>query len=130
MARNTRNRITLEQLPDAINSILNEYKDEILNNIPEITERVGKAGVKALKSESQSKFNGNTYWKGWKATSERTRMGANVTIHNAKLPGLPHLLEHGHAKRNGGRVEGRTHIAPVEKKLITDYERKIINDLS
>jgi len=123
-------KVTLEELPSAINKILDEYAGDILSNLPEITERVGKKGVTAVRNSSKSSFNGDKYYKGWRSLSERTRMGAKVTIYNAKLPGLPHLLENGHAKRNGGRVPGKAHIAPVEKKLVDEYERKIINDLS
>lgn len=127
MARNR--QISLEQLPDAIEQILNEYKGEILSNLPEITNQVGKKGVQALKNSAKNTFNGKKYASGWRSQTERTRMGATVTIYNGKLPGLPHLLEHGHAKRNGGRVEGRAHIQPVEEKLIKEYERKVIHDL-
>ena len=123
-------RITLEQLPAAVDEILKEYTNGITDSLPEITEKVGKAGAKAVQSAAKSKFNGKKYASGWRTNIERTRAGANVTIYNSKLPGLPHLLEHGHAKRGGGRVEGRVHIAPVEQKLIAEYERKIINDLS
>lgn len=128
MAKNR--RISLEQLPEAIDEILSEYSGQILSNLPEITDKVGKKGVQALKSSAKNKFNGKKYAGGWRSQTEYTRMGATVTIYNGRLPGLPHLLEHGHAKRNGGRVEGRAHIQPVEEKLIKEYERKIINDLS
>ena len=123
-------KVTLQQLPDVLEEILKEYEGHILTNIPEITERVGKEGVKALKSEARSKFNGKKYANGWRSVSERTRMGAEVTIYNSRLPGLPHLLEHGHAKRGGGRVEGRAHIKPVEKELIKKYEKDVVNEIT
>lgn len=123
--------VTLEQLPDAIKAILDEYEGEITRNIPEITERVGKEGVKAVRNSAKAKFNGTgKYAKGWRTDIERKRLETNVTIYNAKLPGLPHLLENGHANRNGGRTPGRVHIAPVEEKLVKDFERKIENELT
>lgn len=121
--------ITVDQLGAEIKKILDEYEDEITENIPEITTRVSDIGVKALKSSSKRAVKGNKYWKGWKAEIFRKRMETTGIIHNAKLPGLPHLLEHGHAKVGGGRVEGRVHIAPVEQKLIELYEKEIINEI-
>lgn len=123
--------VTLEQLPDAIKAILDEYEGDITKNIPEITERVGKEGVKAVRNSAKNKFKGTgKYAKGWKTDVERKRLVTTVTIYNAKLPGLPHLLENGHANRNGGRTPGRAHIAPVEEKLVKDFERKIENELT
>lgn len=123
-------KVTMEQLPGAIKEILDQYEGEINRFLPEITEEVGKTGVKALRTSAKQKFNGKKYAGGWRSVSERNRYGATVTIYNGRLPGLPHLLEHGHAKRGGGRVDGRAHIAPVEEKLITDFEKKVEHDIT
>lgn len=123
-------KVTMEQLPEAIKEILEQYEGEINRFLPEITEEVGKTGVKALRTSAKQKFNGKKYAGGWRSVSERNRYGATVTIYNGRLPGLPHLLEHGHAKRGGGRVDGRAHIAPVEEKLITDFEKKVEHDIT
>ena len=65
------------------------------------------------------------YAEGWTSRVETDRLSATGTIYTGKLPGLPHLLEHGHAKRGGGRVPGRVHIAPVEKILESAFMRAI-----
>lgn len=123
-------KVTVEQLPAAIKEILDEYAGDIQKNLPEITDTVGKTGVKALKTSAKEKFNGKKYAAGWRSVTERNRFGATVTIYNGRLPGLPHLLEHGHANRGGGRTEGRVHIAPVEDKLITEFEKKVEHDIT
>jgi len=126
--------ITADQLPAAVEKILNEYLDDVTSNIPEITERIGKEGAKAVRNEAKKKFGTNKkkpykYAKGWRNRTEKQRMTTTSYIYNAKVPGLPHLLEHGHAKRGGGRVAGKLHIEPVEKILIEKYEREIEHEL-
>ena len=118
-------KVTIDNLDSAISKILDEYGDEVKQNVDEITKRVGKAGVQALRSESRAQFTGTgKYARGWSVDVDVKRYGTVVTIYN-KLAGLPHLLENGHAKRNGGRVEGRPHIAPVEQKLIQQMENEV-----
>ena len=123
-------KVTMEQLPGAIKEILDEYAGEIYKFLPEITDEVGKTGVKALRTSAKQKFDGKKYAGGWRSLTERNRYGATVTIYNGRLPGLPHLLEHGHANRGGGRTEGRVHIAPVEEQLIEEFEKKVEHDIT
>lgn len=117
-------KVTIENLDIAIQNILQEYEDDVSANLDDITRKIGKTGVQALNNASKSTFKGNKYNKSWTSTTEKGRLYTTVTLYS-KMPGLPHLLEHGHAKVNGGRVEGRAHIEPVEQKLVTEYEREV-----
>lgn len=123
-------KVTIDNLAYEIEKILDEYGDEVKQNMDEVTKRVAKSGVQVLRAESRAKFGGTgKYASGWTVTTEKSdRWGSTQTIHN-KVAGLPHLLEHGHAKRNGGRVAGRPHIAPVEERLIQQFTEGIERNL-
>ena len=106
--------------------ILEEFRDDVDKNMNEAIKKVTKAGAKQVKANARSTFGGTgKYAKGWTSRFENGRLTAQGTIYNSSVPGLPHLLENGHAKRGGGRVAGREHIAPVEQEL----EETIIKEL-
>lgn len=123
-------KIPIDRLSAEINKILTEYGEEVQENVEEAAQKVTKAGAKAVKGNAQSTFKisknkKKNYAKGWTSTFETGRLSSQGIIYNKDLPGLPHLLEHGHAKRNGGRTDGRPHIAPVEQKLIEDFVKAV-----
>ena len=131
----SRRKVTLDTFSTELKKILDEYADEVTENVQEVTKKVARKGAQAVKNESLNTFKDvhlkkGRYGSGWTSTVETGRLSAQGIIYNKKYPGLPHLLEHGHAMRGGGRVPGKAHIAPVEKKIVEMYEKEIIHDLS
>ena len=53
-----------------------------------------------------------------------------MTVHSKNRYQLAHLLEKGHAKRGGGRVSGKSHIAPAEENGVQLFEKLIEEALS
>ena len=53
-----------------------------------------------------------------------------MTVHSKNKYQLAHLLEKGHAKRGGGRVAGKLHIAPAEENGVQMLENLIEEALS
>lgn len=118
--------ITADNLSSEIAKIMDKYAVEVNGHVKEAVSAATKAGVKAVKSGAEANFGGSgRYAEGWTSRVETDRLSATGTIYNGKLPGLPHLLERGHAKRGGGRVPGRAHIAPVEQILESAFMRSI-----
>lgn len=108
-----------------INKILEDYGDKVADNIKEVTKKITQQGAKAVKANASNSFKGTgQYAKGWSAKTEEDYFSATGIIYN-KTPGLPHLLEHGHANRGGGRTPGRVHIGNVESDLIREFEQAV-----
>ncbi|HFU6931482.1 TPA: HK97 gp10 family phage protein [Streptococcus agalactiae] len=116
-------KIGLDDLTSVIEKELTTYAKETIETMREVVEEVTDDAVDTLTVTSPKRR--GKYAKGWKskATTD-TNTALTKTIHN-RTPGLTHLLEYGHAKQNGGRVEVRKHIAPVEKKAIQSFEDKL-----
>jgi hypothetical protein len=128
------NSVGLDKFALEIEKILEEYQDQIDEGIADAVEAVTKAGVKAVKAAARSNFKKGKgqYSSGWTSKVEKGRLETTGFIYNGKVPGLPHLLEHGHAGRNGTRVgatEGREHIKQVEEMVNKEFEQKVVRSI-
>lgn len=122
-------KIPVDKLTQEVDKILSEYGGDVQGNLNTIVGQMSKKGAQTLRQQSKNTFGGTgKYAKGWTSTVETGRVSAQGTIYN-KSPGLPHLLENGHALRGGGRTPGRPHIKPVEEALVREFESKVKSKL-
>ena len=117
--------IKIDQLAAEIAKELAKYSQEVVEMVNVSSEKVGKEAVKQLKQTSPKKT--GKYAKSWTMTTERAVGQPHRRIVHAKAPHyrLTHLLEHGHAKVGGGRVEGRPHIRPAEEMVIEKFVKEV-----
>lgn len=124
--------ITPDQLAAALEDILDLYGEDITGHTKEAVRAAAKKGTQALKSVSKATFGTvkeqkRKYADCWTVKYEDGGLYELAILYNNK-PGLPHLLEHGHVLRGGGRsgyVQGRVHIEPVEEELVNNFERAL-----
>ena len=102
----------MNDLTKQLEASMLQYSGLIGENIAAALEDVGKQAASRLRSESPKRT--GKYRRGWTVIVEKKAGNVSVTVHNKQYR-LTHLLEHGHKTRNGGRVSGQPHIAPVEE---------------
>ena len=117
--------VSVDQLAVEIAKGLAEYSQDVVEKVNISSERVGKSAVKRLKETSPKRY--GKYAKSWTMTTEKAIGQPDLRIIHAKAPHyrLTHLLEHGHAKRGGGRVEGKPHIRPAEEMVIQEFVAEV-----
>lgn len=122
-------KVPVDKLDAAIKGILRDYGNEIAGSMNEAVKKVTREGVKTLKAESRQKFKTHSdqkpYYRGWTSRVETGKRSAQGVIYNKDVPGLPHLLEYGHANRGGGRTPGRVHIQPVNDKIVESFLKEV-----
>lgn len=117
--------IKIDKLADEIAKELAKYSQEVVEKVNISSEKIGKEAVKQLRQTSPKKT--GKYAKSWTMTTEKEFGQPHRRIIHAKAPHyrLTHLLEHGHAKVGGGRVEGKPHIRPAEEMVIQEFVREV-----
>ena len=121
-------KCTIDNLAKTIMEGLQEYADLASEDVKTAVRKAGK-NVKADIAANAPKRTG-AYSKSWTVkTQKETANSLEVVIHSKNRYQLAHLLEHGHAKRGGGRVAGTPHIAPAEEKAIKELEQEITRKL-
>ena len=121
--------IEVDRLAKAVSDQLKEYSELTADVMKTAVKKAGNTVKKDI-GENAPRKSGD-YAKSWR--TKKTRESTNeleVTVYSPSRYMLAHLLEHGHAKRNGGRVQAIPHIAPAEEKGMEQLEEDIERSLN
>ena len=119
-------KVSIDQLADAVNEQLQEYNKLSAEVVKAAVTKAGNAVKNDIGANAPRKS--GRYAKSWRTKkTKETSTELQVTVYSPTRYMLAHLLEHGHAKRGGGRVRAIPHIAPAEEAaeetLRKDIER-------
>ena len=117
--------VSIDEMDSAIMEELEKYAELASDDL--------KAAVKAsVRKDIQAGAPVDTgkYKKSWSVKNvHEDSESIDLVVHSRNRYQIAHLLEHGHAKRGGGRVAAKPHIAAAEQrgneKLVTTIEQKL-----
>ena len=117
-------KVTIDGLADAVMKELDEYSKVIDEDMRKAVSKAGQTVRKEICANAPKRH--GDYAKSWSTKKTRqTSRSLEVTVYSRNRYQLAHLLEHGHAKRNGGRTRAQVHIAPAEQNGIRQLEEDI-----
>lgn len=125
-------KVTVDNLANAILKEFENYVDVTEEAVDKGVSETAKEAVKELQNAHPSGSGQYGSWdksynKGWTVMQTKTdkRYHKKATIHNKTDYQLTHLLEKGHALKNGGRTRAFEHIAPVAEKCEDELLKNI-----
>ncbi len=116
--------IRIDELSASITQELADYSQEVTDGIKEDVRATAQECLSEVKAHAPALT--GSYKKGWKVKKlHESQSDIRVVIYNKTDAQLTHLLEHGHAKVGGGRVDGAPHIGPAEEAAAEKLGKRV-----
>lgn len=116
--------IGIDDLAAAVVKELTEYSQDVTDGLKKEVKQVAKECKQEIQQNSPVLT--GSYRKGWQDKVEyESSSDIRIVVRNRTDYQLTHLLENGHAKVKGGRVEGKPHIGPAEQHVEEKLLKKV-----
>ena len=117
-------RCSIDQMAHVIMEGLQEYADLAAEDMKAAVKKAGNSAKKDIQSNAPEKT--GAYKKSWAVKTVRENANAmEVVVYSRNRYQLAHLLEFGHALRQGGRTRAFPHIAPAEERAAEMLVREV-----
>lgn len=116
--------ISLDKLAQTISDSLSEWESDKWKKVEQLAEEKGKELQERVIDDAPVLT--GVYKKGFKIKKEKDYRKVKMTVYNtSKRKSLMHLLEDGHAKADGGRVQGKPHLRKNEQEVNNEFIKEV-----
>ena len=118
------NKVSVSELADAVMEGLVEYAELATEDMKAAVKKAGNSAKKDIEANAPERT--GAYKKSWAVKTVRENANAmEVVVYSRNRYQLAHLLEFGHALRQGGRTRAFPHIAPAEERAAEMLVREV-----
>ena len=120
--------VSIDEMDSAIMDELEKYAELAFDDLKAAVKETAASVRKDI--QAGAPVDTGKYKKSWSVKNvHEDSESIDLVVHSRNRYQIAHLLEHGHAKRGGGRVAAKPHIAAAEQrgneKLVTTIEQKL-----
>jgi len=120
--------VSIDEMDSAIMNELEKYAELASDDLKAAVKETAASVRKDI--QAGAPVDTGKYKKSWSVKNvHEDSESIDLVVHSRNRYQIAHLLEHGHAKRGGGRVAAKPHIAAAEQrgneKLVTTIEQKL-----
>lgn len=120
--------VSIDEMDSAIMDELEKYAELASDDLKAAVKETAASVRKDI--QAGAPVDTGKYKKSWSVKNvHEDSESIDLVVHSRNRYQIAHLLEHGHAKRGGGHVAAKPHIAAAEQrgneKLVTTIEQKL-----